>query len=202
MEQQAHKQDPQAARLERLSALLDGECDAQEAAHFTAQWARDPELQERWHAYHLIGDALRSDELGGQGHDATFLQGLRQRLAAEPAVLAPAPQAPRRARWRLPVSAAAGVLALAGSVWMLPGLRQAEHPGNLALTGQNQPTALVPLPAAPALVANERNGNQVIGSTPAQYNRYLSAHQQFQSAAAIAPVSGYMRHADYETTSH
>jgi sigma-E factor negative regulatory protein RseA len=201
MEQQARKQDPQTARMERLSALLDGECDAQEAAHFTEQWAHDPALRERWHAYHLIGDALRSDELGGQGHDAAFLRSLRQRLANEPAVLAPAPDSARRARWALPVSAAAGVLVIAGSVWMLPGLRPTGQSLGLALSGQNQRVALEPMPSIPTLAANNRSGDPISGNTPAQFNRYLSAHQQFQSAAAIAPVSGYMRHADYEPTS-
>ena len=48
----------------------------------------------RWHAYHLIGDVLRSDDLASApGRDAAFLQRLSARLDDEPAVLAPEPLA-------------------------------------------------------------------------------------------------------------
>ena len=76
---------------EDLSALVDGEVDAQSAAALSEAWRQDPELRARWHGYQLIGDVLRSPELAGAGRDAAFLAALRGRLAQEPVVLAPAP---------------------------------------------------------------------------------------------------------------
>jgi sigma-E factor negative regulatory protein RseA len=84
--------------LEDLSALVDGEVDAQSAAALSEAWRQDPELRARWHGYQLIGDVLRSPELAGAGRGAAFLAALRGRLAQEPVVLAPAPlEAPEAA---------------------------------------------------------------------------------------------------------
>ena len=72
-----------------LSALADGEVDAAAAASLAAAWRDDAMLRRRWHAYHLIGDALRSEELAAGAGDAAFLRRLRERLDREPVVLAP-----------------------------------------------------------------------------------------------------------------
>lgn len=75
---------------EVLSALSDGECRADEVAAVCAAWRQDAEVRSRWHAYQLIGDVLRSDDLGSTtGRDAAFLARLRERLEQEPVVLAP-----------------------------------------------------------------------------------------------------------------
>ena len=80
--------------FEGLSALADGEADARVGAAISAAWRDDAAVRARWHGYHLIGDVLRSEELGGRGRDAAFLARLRERLAEEPVVLAPSIQAP------------------------------------------------------------------------------------------------------------
>lgn len=79
-----------AAARERLSALADGELDAAEVMRACASWRDESEARSTWHAYQLIGDVLRSDDLAtGSARDAAFLAGLRERLAREPIVLAP-----------------------------------------------------------------------------------------------------------------
>src|SRR4051812_30230061 len=79
-----------AAALENLSALSDGEADAPAIARACAAWRDDAGLRSAWHAWHLIGDVLRSDDLACRpGRDAAFVAALRRRLAAEPVVLAP-----------------------------------------------------------------------------------------------------------------
>lgn len=175
--------------LEHLSALVDGESDAQAAARFAGAWRDDAQLRQRWQTYHLIGDALRSDELARHQPGDAFMQGLRARLAQEPVVLAPTPMTPpsRKARWLRPVSAAAGVVAVAGSVWLLPVRQQ----GNSL-----QPLVAQSTPVVTAVAPAGLSGDAVVRR--AGLDRYLSAHQQFQSAAAIAPMSGYLRHADYD----
>ena len=78
------------ARHERLSALVDGELEANAVAQACGAWRDDAEARAAWHAYQLIGDVLRSDDLAAEpARDAAFLGALRARLAAEPVVLAP-----------------------------------------------------------------------------------------------------------------
>ncbi|MEP7099819.1 MAG: sigma-E factor negative regulatory protein [Burkholderiales bacterium] len=124
-----------AAARERLSALLDGELDATPVTQACAHWRESGEAKAAWHAYHLIGDVMRSDDLASDpGHDASFLSAFRARLTNEPVVLAPRPLesatpvlvAPaavravgaggsgRRWSWMAPTAVAAGFVAVAG----------------------------------------------------------------------------------------
>jgi sigma-E factor negative regulatory protein RseA len=68
------------ATREQLSALADGELDAAAVGHACAGWHGDAEQRETWHAYHLIGDVMRSDDLASDtARDAAFLGALRAR---------------------------------------------------------------------------------------------------------------------------
>src|SRR5512143_2981266 len=84
-----------APALESLSALSDGECDVSAVAWACSAWRDDVGLRSSWHAYQLIGDVLRSEDLAGHpSHDAAFLAAVRERLAREPVVLAPEAASP------------------------------------------------------------------------------------------------------------
>ena len=178
-----------ASEREGLSALLDGECSGHEAAAFARRWRGDVQLQHDWDTYHLIGDALRSEDLCRAGRNDHFMAALRKQLAAEPVVLAPARWSTRvhRARWMRPVSAAAGVVAVAGSVWLLP----------VRPSFQNAP-ALVATPAVQRSASTAASGPDA-RPRAGEWNRYLAAHQQFPSGAAVVPVSGYLRQAEHES---
>jgi sigma-E factor negative regulatory protein RseA len=118
------------AALERLSALVDGELDGAAVAQACGQWRQSAEIRSSWHAYHVIGDVLRSSDLAAAhpARDLQFLEALRVRLEAEPVVLAPGPLAAagvaparavgpgpvRHASWLLPSAVAAGFVAVAG----------------------------------------------------------------------------------------
>ena len=87
-----NRSDSPDARRQLLSSLMDGELTADDAAEACQLWRQDAQARSDWHAYHLIGDVLRSDDLASApAHDAAFLQALRQRLADEPVPLAPQP---------------------------------------------------------------------------------------------------------------
>lgn len=131
-----------ASARERISALMDGEVghrgsSADQMAWASSQWHVD-EVREAWGLYHLMGDVMRSEELArgvaeSSTSDAAFLAGLRERMAHEPVVLAPAaPSSPSmrptvtapnplwKHRWNA-VAAVAGVgavAAVAGVLWM------------------------------------------------------------------------------------
>ncbi|HEU0306103.1 MAG TPA: RseA family anti-sigma factor, partial [Lysobacter sp.] len=101
-----------------LSALMDGDQAAADQA--CRAWRGDACARDDWHTYHLIGDLLRSDEHRCEpGRDASFVARLRERLAAEPTVLAPKSSArpARRLRaWMAPAAVAAGFVAVAGAM--------------------------------------------------------------------------------------
>ena len=75
------------------------------AARACAGWRDDRRARAAWHAYHLIGDVLRSRRPGrDRPRDEAFLVALRARLADEPVVLAPqrAPAPRRGVPWTRP----------------------------------------------------------------------------------------------------
>lgn len=68
---------------ELLSALVDGQLGADECAA-VLQWVGAEEAaRQRWHAYHLVGDVLRSGEAAVGAADITFVQRLKLRLERE-----------------------------------------------------------------------------------------------------------------------
>lgn len=170
-----------SSRSERLSALVDGEkLDA--CASFDEMLAGfDHADRSTWSAYHLIGDALRSDDLAV--HPATsraFLSGFAARLEAEPHILAPARAgsgAPlallrRRIAPALAVAAAAATLS-----WIV--LPQLQHGG--ASQGTVQTASTNGRADAVHTVALAQNtgaqGANIIRD--ASLDQYLEAHQQF-----------------------
>jgi sigma-E factor negative regulatory protein RseA len=74
---------------EILSALADGQTDAGEASRACQMWRDGSDTQATWHAYHLIGEVLRSPDAPIVSDSADFLRGVRARLADEPVVLSP-----------------------------------------------------------------------------------------------------------------
>lgn len=189
-----------------LSALVDGELDATAAARLAESCRHDPRLRAAWHSYHLIGDVMRSQDLAQPpAHDAAFVQRLRERLAAEPVLLAPAPAAqpqrrhvPRRA-WAAS-AVAAGAMAVGGVLVVArlqaPPLQPAVQ--GLAQAPQTtvQPQALAdttvlaaaqaPQPSATVAEATDRLLRD------ARLDRYLVAHKQWGSSFAMpVPVAAY-----------
>lgn len=172
-----------------LSALADGETDAAETGRACSAWASaDARSSQSWHAYHLIGDVLRSEDLAHPpGRDTAFLQRLSARLDHEPVVLAPAPLAfapKRRPAWAVPAALAAGVMALAAALVVAldptggggvgPTLAVAPTTPSLVSTPAVAPPAPTQLAeAAPA-------GGRVLRD--AQLDRYLRAHRDYATA--------------------
>lgn len=195
------------SRAEQLSALIDGEADTQEVARACAAWRGDAALRQTWHAYQLIGDVLRSDDLASApARDEQFLQRLRARLADEPVVLAPQaapavlPMAAGRSarRWRAGAAVAAGFVAVAGVLVAL----QTPSPESAPAVAR-APSPVVPVAAttvsSPAVV--EASADQAVLVTDgklirdARLDRYLAAHQRFAGASALGVPSSFLRSA-------
>jgi sigma-E factor negative regulatory protein RseA len=198
--------DPMAK--ERLSALADGELVGAGLSASCEAWARDGALRADWHAWHLIGDVLRSEDLAADPrHDRAFCAQLRARLQAEPVVLAPAPTlahpAGRRARpgrWTAAGAVAAGVVLVVGTFAVVrPG--GSPPSAQIARADLSAPTAS-PGAAAPdtdaaalpvAIVADSK----IIRD--AQLERYLEAHKQFAGTSALGVPSAFLRSATVDS---
>ena len=184
-----------------LSALADGDATDGEAARAFQAWRDEPDARASWHAYQLIGDVLRSEDLAAEpAADESFLVALRARLADEPVVLAPqaraqeeapialpavanagaAAQARSRGRWQGPLAMAAGFLAVIGGLNIM---RPLNHGGAPALASNTAPAS------GPVLASTTSvNNSGVVATslqTPAQSKAaadqlapYLAAHRQ------------------------
>lgn len=196
-------QSSKSGRGEELSALVDGEVAAQGVAQVCAAWRSDAELRQSWHAYQLIGDVLRSDDLASDpARDEQFLQRLRARMADEPVVLAPQPVAasPMAAgrsarRWRAGAAVAAGFVAVAGVLVALQSPSPEPAPAVARAPSPIVPAATVAAPMAPTAgdAAVLVTDGKVIRD--ARLDRYLAAHQRFAGASALGVPSSFLRSA-------
>jgi sigma-E factor negative regulatory protein RseA len=180
---------------EALSALVDGQADAAAAGEGVSYWRDDDDAKATWHAYQLIGDVLRSEDLAAGQRDRLFMQRLHARLMQEPTVLAPAPDLPQAGllhRWAIPLGLAAGLALVLGTLLVLRQDPLADAP---ALVADARPApslqrvelaAAASSPSAPVLLRDPR------------LDRYLAAHKQFQSANAMGPSTGFIRSATYD----
>jgi sigma-E factor negative regulatory protein RseA len=153
---------------EWISALLDGELDAEESKRGLARIGKEADAARLWSEYHLIGDVLRGCEVGNGDFGARF----RAALEAEPTVLAPMPAAPDARRPYYWMAAAAAVTAITWSVLSL-----SPH------TGSN-PAVPVAANSEPAMVAAV-SGNEV--------QAYLAAHQDYAYAVVGEPEMHYTK---------
>jgi sigma-E factor negative regulatory protein RseA len=171
---------PTSRSREILSALADGQVQPGEFDIACAAWRDDAEGRACWHAYHLIGDVMRSDELAAwSGHDEEFLQSLRSRLAKEPVPLAPSPRPAAPSFWRrltAPAAVAAGFAVVAGAVVVLRSPFVPEAPPPTTLAANSGPQTLPPAEAF-ALVRDNH------------FDSYFEAHRQ-QSIRRAALVDG------------
>ncbi len=199
--------EPRAATHERLSALVDGELDPATAAQACGHWRDDAASRATWHAYHLIGDVLRSDDLAcDPALDAGFLLAFRARLASDPVVLAlptvetasfaAAPVAARAAHrrwvWLGPPALAAGFVALAGMLLLARApVEPIASPGIAAAsTDRAAPVVSAAVVTDPQTFVAD---GQLIRDS--RLDRYLAAHKQFAGSSALGVPSAFLRNA-------
>lgn len=152
---------------QQISALMDGELFEDEAEALLDKMKHNHAAHEEWQAYHLISDALRQpDHL-----HANISASLRERLQAEPTVLAPQRWTGRKVQMYA-LSAAASVMALAVVAWMS------------AQTGIEQ---------APQMTAAQQHAHPASFAANQNLNGYLMAHQEFSPSTDVQGVASYIR---------
>lgn len=190
---QSSPDHPSNPHRQALSSLMDGDLPAGELAGVIARFRSDDAVRADWHAYQLIGDVLRSDDLASApARDACFLQALRSRLdlaagqqdAAPLLATAPRPPVPvhspgsvaparrRLAGWMVaPAAVAAGFVVVAGVLVVNKAL----------LSPPTAEAVLAQQMAAPASGVLVRD---------ARLDRYLAAHRNLGFGLAGAGAGG------------
>lgn len=185
-----------------VSALVDGELRDSEFARAMVHLADNSEARQNWHAYHVVGDVMRTGQADVSAHETDFVLRLRARLQHETAPLtlqkAPdtssLPDAPRTGandqRWRLVVGLAS-VAAVAVLAWQgFQGL--ASSGPQLAIA-----PAAAPLQAQSVARASPAATGQRMLRDP-QLDALLSAHRQFGGTSALQTPTGFLRNATFE----
>lgn len=203
---------------ELVSALADGQLSGEEFAR-TVEWlGQDEEASLRWHAYHLVGDVLRSGETLVSARDADFSRRLRLCLQRE-VVLAPGPGTANLVTGH-EISKDPGVVRLAedkvandaSSGWkLLAGFASLVA---VAVIGWQVAGSLGEQPATPQLAqAPLQAGKPPIGSLQTaatrsdqpqvmirdpQLDALLAAHRQSGGTSALQMSAGFLRNATFE----
>ena len=161
---------------EKMSALMDGELDHDQARSVIKSLGSDDASRDHWDVYHLIGEMLRGDAAERTPSHKDSTAAIFAALAAEPTVLAPA-------MFKRPVEHRARIaLAMAASVATISAI------GVVALKqqgGQVAPVQLVQQVAPQPVAANKvaPSGAEV------RVNDYLVVHRQFSNPGAFQPAA-------------
>jgi len=173
---------------ETLSAWIDGELDPRQTGALLPRLKQDAELRRNWDCYHLIGDALRGV------HGADLCARIRDRVDAEPTVLAPQRRSrAEKLRWGA-LSLAASVAAAAFVGWMALSGTQ---PGSVQVATVSAPevaqVATVSTPEVAQVAAvSAPEVAQVAMPAGDVINDYLLAHQRYSPSNAMQGVAPYV----------
>lgn len=176
--------------MERISALMDGEFDRNEAARIVHQLKDNAGLREAWDTYHLIGEAMR----GECCPDTRVAQAVSAQLAAEPTILAPKRNLGESLR-RLALPSVAAAAAVAAVTWMSLQTLQGPRSGApmaevvVPLTPIGEPSPLGSL-IQPASVSASPPPIQIPSR---RIDAYIQAHQEFSPSRTIHGLTSYAR---------
>lgn len=213
----------QINQRQELSAALDGELSDDAVRRLCVLWRNDPAVRETWHAFSLIGDVMRSEDLASPAsRDERFLVDLRARLADEPVVLAPsaartpqsgphdadvAPglgQRTSKRSWWAAAAVAAGFVAVVGTLVVVSQAPQRAAAESAQLAAVAPTASAVRAPSA-VVVARAENPASFPESVAAgelirdpQLDQYLLAHKQLSGSSVLGAPSGFLRNAAVE----
>jgi len=179
---------------------MDGELDDARAQALCAQMKND-ESSECWAAYHLIGDALRSECIAQSG----FARRFAERLAVEPTVLAPRAkplaEGPVHAQWPASFShrlrarpwyygmAAAASVAAVGLVGWFGAQEFSLGPGlteQASAAGSRLGVATIAVNAQSTTALSRKSQARML-------DPYLLVHQEYSPTTAMQGVRPYVR---------
>jgi sigma-E factor negative regulatory protein RseA len=181
---------------EMMSALADGQLEGEDFERGLELATTDPLARGAWHAYHLIGDVLRSSDLAAGTPSQVFLSRLQVRLEQE--------ASPATALQPPPAAAHEGALAQAANDgnfrWkLLAGFASLAAIGTIAWTvaltpGKSDGGQMAATPSAGTVLASSERGVMV---RDPRLDELMAAHRQLGGAALVAPA-GYVRNAAFD----
>jgi len=196
---------------ETVSALADGELHGEAFARAVDALAADEAARQAWHAYHLVGDVLRSAELASPSNGADFVARFRARLQQEHMTGVPVPDglpvhdgmhdaASRVATGRAPANApgfgwpllagVASLTAVAAIAWNVLGSAGStpRAGAELAQAAPQQPQQTRVEATRPVMIRDAR------------LDELLAAHRQAGGASALQMPAGFLRNATFESS--
>ena len=182
-------------KLEALSALMDGEAFASDAATLDG-WSRDEGLRATWGRYHMISDSMRGNL--PRYFDPALAIRISVALRNEPAVLAPDAATPRP--WLKPLAGMAIAASVAALAVVGVQISRTESPG--AGPGQSVANQLPANYGGSGGQINLAAGNGVTRSlrpadptsrVDARLNRYLINYNEQRSNDAVQGMPPYVR---------
>jgi sigma-E factor negative regulatory protein RseA len=184
-----------SAAQERISVFADGETSDQQLDIALAE-LRGEEGKASWGLYHHIGDLLRSDDMA-MPLSAGFSAGMAARLAAEPALVAPAipVQAKKSGLRRM---ALPGVLAAAAAAVAFVGTPQLM----VAMQGSPASSPAVAMVSDSGVARTALSANAVragAGMRDQGIDDYVMAHQRF--SPSVYSSAQYARSATFANES-
>ena len=194
---------------ERISALADGQLHGEEFTHAVTAVLGDPQALHTWHAYHVVGDVLRSDGAAAAAQGLDFLNRLISRLEQEPGYPM-APAFPDTGRVDTGANARQAAVNAQVMRWrMVAGVACMGFAGLLGfgLWGQESKAPGVNLLAvapagsvAQAVVVSNRTENTEAGVMLRDpvLDGLVREHQRLGGHSALQLPAGFMRSAVYE----
>jgi sigma-E factor negative regulatory protein RseA len=184
--------------LEQLSALVDGALHERQVQGLFSRLGEDQALRARWGRYHLIGDTLRGEPTGGSALDIAAR--VRERLADEPVVIAPAPVRRRhRPVWLQPALGLAAAASFGAAVVVM--LPRSEVPTGQPVVAAGTPASPAAATGAPAqwLVVQQMPVTRWQARDPEveqDLHRFLTDHSEFaatgvRGAMPLVTLVGY-----------
>lgn len=195
---------------ELISALADGQLFGAEFDHTLEGLHRSDAARSTWHAYHVVGDVLRSGDAIQGSNDAVFMQRLRQRLQSEAPATLPFPTLDLVADEALALKGGAahqGPQFSANAPWFrwrwVAGVMSLAA---VSLIGWQFGFKGGAFPEAPQLVLGAPASTVTAGETTVmirdpQLDALLLAHRQFGGTSALQMPAGFVRNATFEGAS-
>jgi sigma-E factor negative regulatory protein RseA len=175
--------------MERVSTLMDGELDSDEAAREITHVKQDAARRDAWNTYHAIGELMRGEHMPAAGSSPGFSRRLSEKLALEPTIVAPRLRLPATAKSRqtYALSVAASVAAIAVVGWVAMNMLNPDAaPATLAQAPAGKSAAVLQSLAAPSQ-------REPVVMAPEHAHEYLLAHQGISPTTAIQGVTPYIR---------
>ncbi len=197
------KMNNEMQNQEALSALADGQLEAEAFASTAEQLLTSTQFRAAWHSYHLIGDVMRSTELAHCKDDAAFVARFRARLDNEPqrpvsavaevdapiaADFAGRATAAANAPWKW-LAVAASVVAVGAIGWNMLALGISG--------GASVQLSQSPVPGLVQVTAGNSSGSVMLRD--ARLDELLAAHKQMGGTSALQMPAGFLRNATFDS---